>query len=167
MMVCCHSNCCLLVSMVYSMEPLLLFWSMMVCCHSNCCLLVSMVYSPSHSEMLGVPTPWGKGIAMVTSFNSKARFSSSNSMLTSHPPWPLSDGQQLIERGIADSLVVWSLHFRTPTPVFKGKGLAGFFNPMTLLVLKRSLSIFGCVWSCMALFSVFCSSNLTLPTFSS
>ena len=52
------------------------------------------------------------------------------------------------------------LHLSTPTPVLTGNGLAGFFSPITLRVLKSSLSMLGWVCSWIALLVVFCSSSL-------
>jgi hypothetical protein len=99
---------------------------------------------------------------ITTSCSSSSVFSSSYSMLTSQPPLPLSLGQQLIERGMSASSVEVKRHLRTPTPVFSGNGLAGFFSPITLLVLNSSLSMFGWVCSWIALLSVFCSSRRIL-----
>ena len=122
--------------------------------------------------------------------NSRSVFSSSYSMLTSQPPDPLSLGQQLIDKGISESSLLVNLneamirrdltltttlkyvqcvfhshlHLSTPTPVLTGNGLAGFFSPITLLVLKSSLSMLGCVCSWIALLVVFCSSSLVEVT---
>lgn len=41
---------------------------------------------------------YGTGMIIVTSLSSKSSFWSSYSILTSHPPDPFSEGQQLTER---------------------------------------------------------------------
>lgn len=48
--------------------------------------------------------------------------------------------------GMRDSSVVCSLHFSTPTSLFRGKDLSGFFRPMMASDVKSFLSTLGWVW---------------------
>ena len=45
--------------------------------------------------------------------------------------------------------LTWDPHFRTPTSVLSGKGLAGFLSPIWFLDPSSSLSMLGCVCSWM------------------
>uniref|UniRef100_A0A0E9VMT6 Uncharacterized protein n=1 Tax=Anguilla anguilla TaxID=7936 RepID=A0A0E9VMT6_ANGAN len=63
-------------------------------------------------------------------------------MFTSQPVL-LSEGQQFIVSGMRDSSVVCSLHLSTPTSLFRGKDLSGFFRPITESAVKSFLSTLG------------------------
>lgn len=48
--------------------------------------------------------------------------------------------------GIRDSSVVWSLHFSTPTSLFKGNDFSGFFRPINDSAVNSFLSTLGWVY---------------------
>lgn len=48
--------------------------------------------------------------------------------------------------GIRDSSVVWSLHFSTPTSLFRGNDFSGFFRPITDSAVNSFLSTLGWVY---------------------
>lgn len=73
---------------------------------------------------------YGKGIIMLTSINSKFRWASSYSILTSQLPSPASDGQQFICNGTKLSSELCKRHFNTPTSVCNGNGFEGCFKPI-------------------------------------
>lgn len=52
----------------------------------------------------------------------------------------------VLVRGMRDSSVVCSLHFRTPTSLLRGNDFSGFFRPITDSAVNNFLSTFGCVW---------------------
>ena len=126
------------------------------------------------------------GMVITTSCSSSWSCSNSYSIFTSQPPCPLSEGQQfteikiswekenyfikgkkVLDRGMLDSSVVCSLHFKTPTSVLSGNGLAGFFKAICDCRLIKSLSMLGCVCVCTNLFVGALSWSLIRPKASS